>query len=419
MTEVTTGSACADKLRTRLTDELVAEGTITSEGVQAAFRAAPRHLFAPGVTLEEAYAQDIVVIKKDEHGTTISSLSAPRIQAMMLEQAGLRPGMRVLEIGSGGFNAALMAELVGSDGQVTTVDIDSDVVDRARRCLKDAGYSRVNVVQADAENGVPEHAPYDAIIVTFGAWDIPPAWVDQLAKNGSLTVPVRMRTMTRSITFTRTDGHLLGRSAEVCGFVSAQGAGTHDERLLLLRGKEIGLRFDEDFPEQPDLLNGALDTPRVENWTGVRIERMVPYDDLQLWLATALDGYCRIAVDPELDTGLVSPIVRRSTDAVVDGDSFAYLAARRLDETMAEFGVHAFGPQAAALAKAVAEQVLVWDRLHRHGAGPRIAIYPVNSPDSGLPTGRVINKRHIRIVLSWPTTEQSAEDQVIPHNTTN
>lgn len=419
MTEVTAGSAYADELRTRLTEELVADGTITSQGVEAAFRAVPRHLFAPGVTLEEAYAQDIVVIKKDEHGTTISSVSAPRIQAMMLEQAGLRPGMRVLEIGSGGFNAALMAELVGSDGHVTTVDIDPDVVDRARRCLKDAGYSRVNVVQADAENGVPEHAPYDAIIVTFGTWDIPPAWVDQLAEAGSLTVPIRMRSMTRSVTFTRTDDHLVSQSAEVCGFVCAQGAGSRDERLLLLRGKEIGLRFDEDFPEQPDLLNGALNTSRVENWTGVRIERMVPYDDLQMWLATALDGYCRIAVDPELDTGLVSPIVRRSTDAVVDGDSFAYLAARRLDETMAEFGVHAFGPHATALAETVAEQVRVWDRRHRHGAGPRIAAYPVNTPDSDLPIGRVITKRHVRLVLSWPTTDQSAEDQVIPRKTTN
>lgn len=417
MTEVTAGSACADELRTRLTDELVAEGTITSEEVEAAFRMVPRHLFAPGVTLEEAYAQDIVVIKKDEHGTTISSVSAPRIQAMMLEQAGLRPGMRALEIGSSGFNAALMAELVGSDGEVTTVDIDSDVVDRARRCLKDSGYSRVNVVQADAENGVPEHAPYDAIIVTFGTWDIPPAWVEQLAEGGSLTVPVRMRSMTRSITFTRTDDHLVSQSAEVCGFVSAQGVGTRDERLLLLRGKEIGLRFDEEFPDNPDLLDGALDTPRVENWTGVRIERMVPYDGLQLWLATALDGYCRIAVDPQLDTGLVSPIIRRSTDAVVDGGSVAYLAARRLDETMAEFGVHAFGPQAAALAGTMAEQVRVWDRLHRHGAGPRVSAYPVHTPDSGLPVGRVIDKRHARIVLSWPTTEQSAEDQVISHNT--
>ncbi len=414
MTDVIADSTRAAELRGRLTDELVAEDTVVSKEVEAAFNTVPRHLFAPGATLEESYAQDIVHTKRDERGITISSVSAPRIQAMMLEQAGIGPGMRVLEVGSGGYNAALLAELVGEDGEVTTVDIDPEVIDRARRCLKDAGYSRVNVVLADAEGGVPEYAPYERILVTFGAWDIPPAWVEQLAEDGSLTVPLRMKSLTRSIVFTRTDDHLISQSAEVSGFVAAQGMGVRDERLLLLRGKEIGLRFDEEFPDHPDLLNGALYTPRVQTWTGVQIERMVPFDTLQLWLATALDGYCRIAVDPELDTGLVSPIVRRSTDAVMDGGSFAYLAARRLDETMAEFGVHAFGPQAAALAETMVEQVRVWDRLHRQGFGPRIAVYPAHTPDTDLPKGRVIDKRHVRIVWSWSATEQPADDQAGP-----
>lgn len=59
---------------------------------------------------------------------------------MRLEQAGLRSGMRVLEVGSGGYNAALIAELVGDDGEVITIDIDIDVVGRARACLAAAGY---------------------------------------------------------------------------------------------------------------------------------------------------------------------------------------------------------------------------------------------------------------------------------------
>jgi protein-L-isoaspartate O-methyltransferase len=68
-----------------------------------------------------------------------------------------------------GEDAALMAELVGSEGTVTTVDIDRGVTDRARTLLETAGYSRVKVALADAENGVPEHAPFDRIIVTVGA----------------------------------------------------------------------------------------------------------------------------------------------------------------------------------------------------------------------------------------------------------
>ncbi|MGH4016744.1 MAG: methyltransferase, FxLD system [Pseudonocardiaceae bacterium] len=418
MTEVIADSARAAELRGRLTDELVADGTIVSNQVEAAFRTVPRHLFAPGATLEESYAQDIVATKRDEHGITISSVSAPRIQAFMLEQAGLRPGMRVLEIGSGGYHAALMAELVGADGEVTTVDIDPEVVDRARSCLTDAGYSRVNVVLADAEGGVPEHAPYDRIIVTVGAWDIPPAWVDQLTEGGTITVPLRMRSLTRSITFERDGDQLVSQSARVCGFVTMQGAGAHTERLLLLHGKEIGLRFDDGFPANPDLLNGALDTTRVEVWTGVVIERMVPFDTLQLWLATALDGYCRISVDPERDTGQVCPIIRRSNDATVDGDSFAYLAARRLDKSRAEFGVHAFGLGAAALAEAMAEQVRLWDRRYRQGPGPRIAAYPAHTPDDQLPDGRVIEKRHARITISWPSAGLPSAGQGVLYHTT-
>ncbi len=418
MTEVIADSARAAQLRGRLADELVAEGTIVAKEVEAAFRTVPRHLFAPGATLEQSYAQDTVRVKRDEHGITISAVSAPWLQAMMLEQAGLRPGMRVLEVGSGGYHAALMAELVGEDGEVTTIDIDPDVTDRARGCLTEAGYSRVDVVLADGEGGVPEHAPYDRIIITVGAWDIPPAWVGQLTEGGTITVPLRMRSLTRSIVFKRDGDHLVGQSAQVCGFVAMQGAGAHTERLLLLRGKEIGLRFDDGFPDNPDLLNGALDTPRREVWTGVVIERMVPFDTLQLWLATALDGYCRISVDPELDTGLVCPITRRSTDAAVDGGSVAYLAARRLDKSRAEFGVHAFGPGAAALAEAMAAQVRLWDRLHRQGPGPRIAAYPAHTPDDQLPDGRVIDKRHVRITISWPRTGLPAAGRGVLHHPT-
>jgi protein-L-isoaspartate(D-aspartate) O-methyltransferase len=162
-----TDSAHAGQLRDRLADELLADGTIESKEVEAAFRAVPRHLFAPGATLEEAYAPDQVVAKRqDKHDVTISSVSAPQIQALMLEQAALGPGMKVLEIGSGGYNAALMAELVGPDGEVTTIDIDPEVTDRASRCLDEAGYSRVNVVLRYADN--PCHSLPPQVIATGG-----------------------------------------------------------------------------------------------------------------------------------------------------------------------------------------------------------------------------------------------------------
>lgn len=256
-------SARAGQLRDMLADELVADGTIESEEVEAAFRTVARHLFAPGATLEEAYAPGGVVAKRrDGHGVTISSV--PQIQALMLEQAALAPGMRVLEIGSGGYNAALMAELVGPDGEVTTIDIDPEVADRARHCLGEAGYSRVTVVLADGERGCSQHAPFDRIVVTAEAWDIPPAWVDQLAEGGTITVPLRIRGLTRSITFGREGGHLVSRSVRVCGFVPMRGAGEHlAERANALRGHLIpgdtclslhGEVFVSEIPQFPVIM---------------------------------------------------------------------------------------------------------------------------------------------------------------------
>lgn len=421
MVDVTVDSDRAARLRHRVVDELVADGTIVSARVEVAMRTVPRHRFAPEASLEEAYhAYTAVLTKKDEYGVTVSSVSAPQVQAMMLEQAQIAPGMRVLEVGSGGYNAALLAELVGASGQVTTVDIDPDVTARAIRLLADTGYSRVRVVCADAEGGVPEHAPYDRILVTVGAWDIPGAWIAQLAEDGRLVVPLRMRGLTRSVAFQRTGDHLDSDSALVCGFVPMQGAGAHQERLLLVNGTdEIGLRFDDGLPADPSLLDNAVRTPRTETWTGVTVGRQEPFDTLQMYLATVLPGFCVMAVDPDLDTGLVAPSNKRFSLATVDKDSFAYVTTRRTaDEASVEFGVHAFGPGAPALAEAVAERVRTWNRERRGGPGPRIGAYPAGTPDDQLPGGRVIDKKHCRVVISWPATANAVEGQGVPHQST-
>ncbi|MGH3621613.1 MAG: methyltransferase, FxLD system, partial [Sciscionella sp.] len=293
-------------LRAAMVEELRSHGEIGTDEVAAAFATVPREVFAPGAPLEQVYDRDDVVITKwDEHGAALNSVSAPRIQAMMLEQAVIRPGMRVLEIGSGGYNAALIAELVGPDGEVTTVDIDPFVVDRARECLAEAGYSQVRVMLADAEGGVPEYAPYDRIIVTAGAWDIPPVWTDQLAEDGLLVVPLRLRGLTRSVAFARDAGRLVSKSYQLCGFVPMQGAGANAERLILLHGDEVGLRVDGDQQVDADALRDALAAARVEHSSGVEVGGFEPFDDLDLWLATALDDFgLLVAKDAALDAGL-------------------------------------------------------------------------------------------------------------------
>jgi len=108
-------------LHEALVDKLQSEGHICTSRVEAAFRAIPRHLFLPGVSLSRAYSDEAIATKVPD-GQAISSSSQPAIMAIMLEQLGLEPGHRVLEIGAGtGYNAALMAHMVGDAGPDETL----------------------------------------------------------------------------------------------------------------------------------------------------------------------------------------------------------------------------------------------------------------------------------------------------------
>jgi len=103
-------------LHAALVDALLRRGAITDPRVEAAFRAIPRHLFLPDVPLAEVY-RDQAIPTKIRDGEAISSSSQPEIMATMLDQLRLAPGLRVLEIGAGtGYNAALMAHIVGEKG---------------------------------------------------------------------------------------------------------------------------------------------------------------------------------------------------------------------------------------------------------------------------------------------------------------
>ncbi|MBP2702184.1 hypothetical protein JOL79_00030 [Microbispora sp. RL4-1S] len=106
----------ADRLRADLVTALKERGSIRSPEVAEAVAKVPRERFAPEAPLDAAYSVwDVVVTKRDADGKATSSISAPWLQAEMLEGARLTRGARVLEIGSGGYNAALIAEIVGPD----------------------------------------------------------------------------------------------------------------------------------------------------------------------------------------------------------------------------------------------------------------------------------------------------------------
>lgn len=152
----------ARTLRDALVDDLLRRNILRSPRVAEAMRAVPRHPFAPWLSLEEAYADRAWIIP----GTTPeapATLSQPTAVALMLEGFDLAPGQRVLEIGAGtGYNAALMAHLVGPAGRVVTVDIEAQLAEAARERLR---FDRnVEVVHGDGACGYPRSLP------TTGSW---------------------------------------------------------------------------------------------------------------------------------------------------------------------------------------------------------------------------------------------------------
>ncbi|MEU6482586.1 methyltransferase, FxLD system [Streptomyces sp. NPDC046887] len=409
MTNTTVEPDEATRLRNKVVDELRADGSITIPEVEAVMRKVPRHAFIPDTPLDKAYdTYAAVITKTDEHGVQLSSVSAPQIQAMMLEQAQVKPGMRVLEIGSGGLNAAYLAELVGPDGEVITVDIDPAVTDRAARLLEEHGYDKVRVLTADAAEPLPVEE-VDVVLVTAGAWDIAPAWIAQLKQGGRLVVPLRMRGLTRSVAFTQVMGehgpYLESVSAWLCGFVPMQGSTAHREELLLVNGTpEIGLKFDDGMPADPHRLDNAVTFPRHELWTGVVIGLRELLDTLQMAMAISLPGFCTMAVDEDLDTGLVAPVNKRFSLAAVEDDTFAYLVTRRTeDNKRVEYGVHALGPNAQQFADKVADVLRDWETHRRGGPSPVVRVHSADTPDDQIPADRIIDKVHSRISLSWPS----------------
>lgn len=141
--------------------------------------------------LKEIYANTPVVIKVSPDGFPLSSSSEPVLVVSMLELLELEPGMNILEIGAGtGYNAALLAEIIGDPEGVTTLEIQADIAERTRHLLLHAGYGSIRLHCADGFFGWGGGAPYDRIVATTCCSDISPHWLDQLGEEGWMLVPL-------------------------------------------------------------------------------------------------------------------------------------------------------------------------------------------------------------------------------------
>jgi len=428
-----------DDLRARMVATLLERGSLRSPEVTAAFEAVPRHL-VDGVDPVAVYdPYRAVATKWDASGIAVSSVSAPVIQAVQLERAAPRPGERVLEIGSGGVNAAYLADLVGPDGVVVTMDIDPDVTARARAFLAAVGRDRVQVLTADAADGVPgDGVLFDLIMVTVETTDILPAWWEQLAPAGRIVAPIRWRGQRRMVTLYRQ-----GRDAMVsddpaqAGFVPMQGAGQYRDRTVALRGVPIEagppragegpdrwatLRLDDGVDvDAPALTQALLIGPVSLTWTDAVLPADGRCDGLDLWLATVLDDIVMMNGYPltGLDTGgglggldgvrtAPNPI---GWPVLVDGASMVFRVQRCLSNSPADpdtsdspdgpwqVGVIAYGPDAVGVSERYAGAVRGWEPT----ATPRLTITrsPLTGPEPVGRPYRSVPRPASTLTISW------------------
>jgi protein-L-isoaspartate(D-aspartate) O-methyltransferase len=420
-------------LQQALVEYLKNAGVIRSASIEAAFLAVPRHLFLPGVPVKEAYTDQAIVTKRIDH-MAVSSSSQPAIMAVMLEQLQLAPGQRVLEIGAGtGYNAALMAHIVGESGQVITVDIDEDIVEAARSHLAAAGYDRVQVMCGDGGLGYADAAPYDRIILTVGANDILPAWREQLKPDGRLLLPLGLRDSQVSAAFEQVENHLESVTAACCGFMKLRGAFVDTEFPTQI-ALEPGLSFalGNWLAHATEKVRALLNGPYREIPTGIEAAYGDLFFSLDLWLSLKAPGFCRVTAEDECAERDLIPNLflfytqkrfRSSIGLLSDDDRSLCLLMRppgfslpEAEDRSAqnqpfELFLRLYGENeenSDALAEHMLAQLVAWNIAGRpnvagflNTGGLHIKVYPPDADYTPTEKEMVIEKKWTKLVLRW------------------
>lgn len=185
---------------------------IRDERLLAAMNKVPRHEFVNQQNWNEAYADHPIPIAEQQ------TTSQPYMIAAMIQAAQIKPEDRVLEIGAGsGYQTALLAEMAG---QVFAVERYASLAEAAQKTLERLGYRNAKIVTGDGSLGLPEAAPFNAIIVSAAAPRVPPALAEQLALGGRLLIPVgESEQQLLQLVRRHADGTTSVRTLEGCRFV--------------------------------------------------------------------------------------------------------------------------------------------------------------------------------------------------------
>ncbi len=200
-------------LRNKLVKKLAEKG-IKNQGVLAAINKVPRHAFFENALLEHAYQDKAFPIGE---GQTISQ---PYTVAFQTEKLEIKPGDKVLEVGTGsGYQACVLLEL---GAKVYTIEYNRKLYEHTKAFLPEVGYKPF-FFYGDGSKGLPAKAPYNKIIVTAGAPVVPTALTDQLAENGILIIPVGNRERQVMQRIQKKDGKLVKEEFDYFAFVPLLG----------------------------------------------------------------------------------------------------------------------------------------------------------------------------------------------------
>lgn len=259
----------------KLMTEITARHPNLDEAILTAFQATPRHHFVrqfyswPSNELIRVdknnlethlpllYANRALLLFKDQEKEWNSPISQPSLVLEMIGKLQLKTGHNVFEVGTGsGWNAALMAQIVGKSGSVYSTDIIPEMVASAQEVCQELGLDSVKLFAQDGGNGLPKGAPFDRIIFTVGTHDIPWALVDQLREGGLMLVVIQNPGGGGDSLFLleKRGNQLNSLEAEPCSFVSMQG-----------------------ISENPDI--SPIDRSSWSSWETLRTQkiRQVPY----------------------------------------------------------------------------------------------------------------------------------------------
>ncbi|EST24962.1 O-methyltransferase [Streptomyces roseochromogenus subsp. oscitans DS 12.976] len=272
--------ALAAVARAALVREIDAEGAFAGDPVwREAFAAVPRHPFVPyyyvagrrgherrwGESPDRearerwvrgAY-EDVPLATRLRDGELVSSSSQPSLMARMLVALQVADGNRVLEVGAGtGYNAALLAFRLGDDGLVTTIDLEPEITESARRHLDAVGFHPA-VVTGDGARGAPERAPFDRIIATCELPTVPRAWLAQCRPGARILTPLATGLLALTV---RDAAHAEGGFLPTAAyFVPLRGEGRVEPEDVSLAGLPDRAREQETFRFLLALTRGTLD----------------------------------------------------------------------------------------------------------------------------------------------------------------